>query len=70
MPREGQVPAFGASTKERKERCDVDGSNEKKSHLDLPISTNSPSITDPFKLKYQVTPFKTFFLQSRPGVTP
>ena len=56
--------------KERKERCNVDGSGKKSGHLDLPISTNSPSMTDPFKLKYQLTPFKTLFLQSRPGVTP
>lgn len=63
IPEEGQDPAFGASTitsvHRPPHRC-----------ADVLIGTKTPSMIDPFKLKYHEIPFRVPALQSNAGVTP
>ena len=49
-------------------RLQGDETMKRENNLDQPIGIKVPSMTDPRKLKYQLTPFKTPFLQSRAGL--
>ena len=67
IPVDGQDPAFGASATRIKI---IRALNLGSMKVYLPMGTNVPSMTDPFRLKYHSIWFNVPEVQSRAGVNP